>query len=264
MSVRFVVVDERDPSVMRDSEGSPTSAMRTWAINPAAVRAITTEPELCRGDLVLVHLFGRKEPIPVCADADWLLDQLMEADDELRSRSRHVLRVKGGGRANKLVTRMKDGTIMKSGVVETGCYNAAIVPVPDAAAMVDLLNEIGEDPAATLMLGFFPEQPVGEVFEIWSRRRILRHKGLNSDAMSPAERERQSTGRNEVNGVAVHTRTRETPASGLWTLLDRDVVRDMPEELIVLEIADWLDEVSQVFPLDGSRSWSCRAPAAGS
>ena len=159
-----------------------------------------------------------------------------------------VLKVKGGGRANKQVTRLKDGSIEKSGVVETGRYVAVVVHVPDDAAMVKLLNEVGENPSATLMLGFFPDQPVGEEFEIWSRKRLLRHKGLNHDAMSPAERERQTTGRHEVNGVAVYTRTRANTCLSSWTLLDRDIVRDMPDELIELVLDDWLLELAAVFP----------------
>ena len=48
-------------------------------IAPSAIRAISSEIESSRGNLVMVHLFGRKEPIPVCGDVEWLYEQIAEA-----------------------------------------------------------------------------------------------------------------------------------------------------------------------------------------
>ena len=64
------------PRLPARPRGLAHSAGRTWLIAPSAIRAISTEPESSRGDLVLVHLFDRKEPIPVCASAEWLYEQI--------------------------------------------------------------------------------------------------------------------------------------------------------------------------------------------
>ena len=72
----LIEVEERDPSFPLDHDGSPHTAGRTWWIAPSAIRAITSEIESERGDLVQVHLHDRKAPIPICEDLEWLLEQL--------------------------------------------------------------------------------------------------------------------------------------------------------------------------------------------
>ena len=264
----LLMLEERDLDFPLDHDGCPTVSGKLWLIQTAAITAVEVTPENTRGIVVRIHVHGIKTPVVPC-DSEAVLEalgarvgsicggHLVWAESRRGGGGRRmtedrdyvtVLRVKGGGRANKQVARQKDGSIEKSGVVETGRYDAVVVHVPDAAAMAALLNQIGEDPSATMMLGYFPEQPVGEVFEIWSRKRLLRHKGLNHDAMSPAERERQTTGRHEVNGVAVYTRTRGNTRLSSWTLFDRDIVRDMPAELVELVFVDWLAELGDVFP----------------
>jgi hypothetical protein len=153
-----------------------------------------------------------------------------------------------GDRANKLVTRAPDGTITKSGAVEGGRYTAKVVPAPTPEAFVEHLRWAAASPRHTLALGFFPDMVGGEEFEIWSKGRVCRAKGLNPATMTEAERERHSTGRHEFGGVTVYTRTKRNMVLSSWAMLDRDLVRDMPQELADLDLDGWLADEAVLLP----------------
>jgi hypothetical protein len=129
-----------------------------------------------------------------------------------------VLTIEGSDRANKLVF-VKDGEVHKDGTVDSGCYLAVTVPCKTDAEVAGWLLHCADDPRLTICLGFIPdmaERP-GEVFNIWSKRRVVRARGMDPRVMTPQELERQSTGRHEFGGVPTWTVpraiSRRVPAS---------------------------------------------------
>jgi hypothetical protein len=157
-----------------------------------------------------------------------------------------VLRI-DGHRANKLVRRERDGQITKIGAVESGIYVAQTFPVPDAEAFADLLRRVGEDPRLVISLGIFKDAGEGE-FHVWPRKQIARSIGLNPAAMSQRELKEKTKGWHEVGGQRVASRTKDNMVLGSWCLFDRDLVPDMPEDLVALDIDGWRAEMAALFP----------------
>jgi hypothetical protein len=157
-----------------------------------------------------------------------------------------VLRVEGD-RANKLVSRGRDGTITKSGAVEGGSYVAQTVPAPNADAIAAILADVGSDPRMVLCLGIFKDAGPDR-FLIWSRKRIARALGLDPGAMTRRELRERTKGWHLIGGERIASRTKDNTTLGSWTLLDRDLVQDMPQELADLGFEGWLAAMCDLVP----------------
>ena len=70
-----------------------------------------------------------------------------------------LLTAMGARAINKIVRREPDGSIAKAMAPNNGVYLARTVPVPDLAAMADLLRELGAHRDCTLSLGTFKDAP---------------------------------------------------------------------------------------------------------
>src|SRR5262245_37378637 len=69
-----------------------------------------------------------------------------------------VLSSASGQPVNKLVTR-RDDAITKAMARHDQCYLAQTVAAPDAAALADILREIGANADSSLSLGVFKDAP---------------------------------------------------------------------------------------------------------
>ncbi len=150
-----------------------------------------------------------------------------------------VYRIEGSARANKRVYRKPDGTIGKDGAVEGGRYMAETVPAPTPAALADILRDIGNDPRMTFGLGLFKDAPAGP-FRVWSKSRIARViLRIDPKATPPKVLAEKTAGWFDWQGLRIVARAKVNMVHGTWHLADRDLVRDMPEDLAALAREPW-------------------------
>jgi hypothetical protein len=125
-----------------------------------------------------------------------LLDLGLTEEERASARPADVVTVLWNpkGRANKEVRRKADGAVEKDGAPNCGRYVAVAYLVPSVRAMAELVRQVSDRADVCLCLGRFVGEPArvprklgrGEPFEVLSRRRMAKAKGLAEDAPDDA------------------------------------------------------------------------------
>jgi hypothetical protein len=152
-----------------------------------------------------------------------------------------LLTAQGGRAINKIVRREPDGTITKAMAPNNGVYLARTVPVPDLAAMADLLRELGTHRDCTLSLGIFKDAPA-EPFVVLPAAEIAQRLGVD-----PHDRDRL-IGFHEIDGKPTVARLKDNLQFGSWLPIDRDTVAGMPQELATFDRSEWLAAMDLLLP----------------
>ena len=123
----------------------------------------------------------------------------------------------------------------------SGRFIARTVPVPDVAALADVLREVGERADTCISLSVFKDAPEGE-FVVVPAAELAARLGVE-------EYDREAlAGFHEIDGVPTAARIKESMEVGSWLLFDRDMVADMPAALAALSFDEWRAAVDLLFP----------------
>ena len=71
-AARFILVEERDPTIPLDRDGCPHVTGKLWLIPTASITAVEVTPEYDRGIVVKIHVRGLKTPVVPCDPAAFL------------------------------------------------------------------------------------------------------------------------------------------------------------------------------------------------
>ncbi|MCA0927099.1 DUF5906 domain-containing protein [Ruegeria profundi] len=144
-----------------------------------------------------------------------------------------VMRCTGGKAANK-VFDVVDGKVIKQAAANAPHYRGLQIPVPDQAAMVEVLEIVGRDPQACLCVGRFVDAPVGP-FDILSAKAIEKAGGTGA-------------GWHQLyDGLAI-SRAKANMRPSSWLLFDRDFTDDQPEELTFHDTEEWWRAMCRIAP----------------
>lgn len=139
-----------------------------------------------------------------------------------------------------------DGSISKSSNVRLSFGIAVQHHVPTHAALVELLNDVGNDPHAAIINAAFPGIEIDETFIILSESEIEKRLGL------PAANREQQKGIHqlEYNGKTYHAvgRFKENVRPSNWQLLDRDIDSHTPDKYVGLNTEAWLSALAAIIP----------------
>ncbi len=141
---------------------------------------------------------------------------------------------------NKRVYFESDGTLKKRPAQPVFDGIAQTISVADTTAFAAVLNRIGQDPTATLSLGFVPGTEDGVPYHLVSRRLMAERLGVEETNL-PA-------GLQEIDGQRLATRTKDTFASSTWMLFDYDLTEGMPKELKTAEPKQWWSWMCELVP----------------
>lgn len=146
-----------------------------------------------------------------------------------------------GEPVNKVVERSSDGAVRKGMARNAGRFMAWHQPVPDLAALADVLRAVGDRPDQVLSLSVF-KNPPDRPFLVMSAQALAREVGCREgDRVALA-------GFHEVNGEPAVARIKENMELGSYLLFDRDQAEGMPDELASLGLEEWRAAVAQLFP----------------
>jgi hypothetical protein len=152
------------------------------------------------------------------------------------------------GRANKLISRDKNGEFKKDGTSQISDALAAVVHVADVEAMDSLLKLVGQHTDACLWLGRPVDAEVGQIFSVISQRRMAEAIGVKLDkADLPVDRN-QILGWHEVDGARAICRLSDNALPSSWILLDRDYVGGMPDAMTFDDTEGWWEAMCRIFP----------------
>ena len=138
------------------------------------------------------------------------------------------------GRANKLVTRSKDGKVSKDAGPPISSAIARTFHVKNCKAMARLQRKIGKKSNQVLSLGFVPgTEPkgcelAGEPYNIVSQK--IMGEAIGADSNTPEGRD-AILGWHEIGGKQCICRLKANMAPSTWCLFDIDAVRGMPDHL---------------------------------
>lgn len=138
------------------------------------------------------------------------------------------------------------GTIDKKSSVSLSLGVAIQHHVPTHEDLVNLLDQVGDDPHAAIINARFKDIAVGEEFIILSGREIEERLSIPG-----AERERQNgVHQLEYRGKTYQAvgRFKENVEPSNWQLLDRDVDNHTPQHFSDLSIEDWLGKLATIIP----------------
>jgi hypothetical protein len=152
-----------------------------------------------------------------------------------------LLLSQGGNPVNKEFVLDEAGKVTKRMVPNNGYFVAKTVPVPDLQAMGSVLQELAEDPSATMSLGLFKGAPDHE-FIVEPYKKLARRLGVD-----PKDRAAWA-GFHQIDGKWYVARAKINMMFSSWLLLDRDIVRDMPPELVALDRDQWLAAMARLLP----------------
>jgi hypothetical protein len=152
-----------------------------------------------------------------------------------------VFQTADGRPANKIVTRLPDGSVKSDKAPEGGRFVASTVQVPDLETLAAVLREVGKHPNMVISLSVFRDAPEGE-FAVVSAPELAEHLGVK-------EYDREAlTGFHDVKGMPTAARIKESMQVGNWLLFDRDMVDGMPTALAKLSFEEWREAVDLLFP----------------
>ncbi len=155
------------------------------------------------------------------------------------------------GRANKLVTRNKDGSVEKARGPEIYEAKAQTIRVESLQDMVILQKDIGETPNRVLSLGYTPrsEPEVGELlgtpYKIVSKKVMGRALGVDPDTPEGLE---AVSGWHDIDGEPCICRLKVNMVPSSWCLFDIDAVRGMPDNLANMDSSARLDALDEIIP----------------
>ena len=139
-----------------------------------------------------------------------------------------------------------DGSISKSSNVRLSFGIAVQHQVPTHAALVELLNSVGNDPHAAIINSAFDGIEIGEAFIILSEKQIEEKLNIPS-----TDRDRQQgIHQLEYDGNTYQAvgRFKENVRPSNWQLLDRDVDSHTPEKYVCLTTEEWLSALAPIIP----------------
>ena len=148
-----------------------------------------------------------------------------------------VLEIKDPVRGNKLITRQSDGSLVKDGNVSINAAIARTAHVPDAETLGKVLKYIGGSPKLLLLLGYVPGTENGKPYRM-AAEYLLKEWSGKEDV----------TGWQDIEGTPTIARLKRNMLASSWFLLDRDIVRDMPEKLSGLNKKAWYSEMERLLP----------------
>ena len=155
------------------------------------------------------------------------------------------------GRANKLIQRNRSGELSKQPGPPITSAVGWTVSVPDCEAMASLLNEVADDPTATIIpSGYFPNtepdgvEPLakGPEFHVSSKKFLAEHLGIDKGDTE------KLIGWHEINGQLHIARIKANILSTNWMLFDRDEVKGMPDNLADMTDDEWLAAMCSMVP----------------
>jgi len=120
----------------------------------------------------------------------------------------------------KTYSLQSDGTVKKEARVATSLGRAMTFDVPDAPALVRLLEIVGRNQKAALINSSFVGMPSGVEFYIGSEPFILRTYGPNANPRIQYQYE----------GLTLIPRVKEMTLPSAWQLLDRDIDEYTPTQ----------------------------------
>lgn len=138
------------------------------------------------------------------------------------------------------------GTIDKKSSVSLSLGIAIQHHVPTHEDLVNLLDQVGDDPHAAIINARFKDIAVGEEFIILSGREIEERFSIPC-----ADRERQNGVHHleyRGNPYKAVGRFKENVEPSNWQLLDRDVDSHTPQQFSDLSIEDWLGKLATIIP----------------
>lgn len=138
------------------------------------------------------------------------------------------------------------GTIDKKSSVSLSLGVAIQHHVPTHEDLVNLLDQVGDDPHAAIINARFKDIAVGEEFIILSGREIEERLSIPC-----ADRERQNGVHHleyRGNRYKAVGRFKENVEPSNWQLLDRDVDSHTPQHFSDLSIEDWLGKLATIIP----------------
>lgn len=146
----------------------------------------------------------------------------------------------------KQLERAADGTITKHSAVSLSFGIAIQHLVETHEELVELLQDVSNDPHAAIINSSFNKIPVGEEFIILSAGEIEQRLGIPQ-----SDRERQlgihAIQYNDKTYKAVG-RFKENVSPSSWLLLDRDIDQHTPTEYANLSTPEWLARIGAFLP----------------
>lgn len=146
-----------------------------------------------------------------------------------------------GEPVNKVVRRQPDGSLAKGMARNSGSFMAWHQPVPDLAALVEVLRAVGERSDQVISTSVF-KSPPDRPFLVLSSAVLAQEIGCRpSDTVA-------LSGFHAVNDQPAVARLGENMELGSYLLFDRDQADGMPAELAELNLEDWRAAVARLFP----------------
>jgi len=155
------------------------------------------------------------------------------------------------GRGNKLVTRDRNGDLVKDPGPPISEATAQTFRVEGCDDMAVLQKEIGRTPDRVLILGYVPgTEPassarVGEAFTIVSQKIMGKALGVDPDTPEGLD---AVLGWHAINGNRCTCRLKANMAPSSWCLFDIDAVRGMPDHLANMSSDDRRDALAEIIP----------------
>lgn len=146
----------------------------------------------------------------------------------------------------KRFTRNPDDSVSKQSAVNLSFGIAVQHHVPDFAALVQLLTDVGGDTHAAIINASFSGIEIGEEFAIVSSAEIEKRLSIPS-----SDREKQN-GIHQIthDGKTLKAvgRFKENVSASNWQLLDRDIDEHTPEPFRTLTTEQWLQKMAAIIP----------------
>ncbi|WP_170610960.1 primase-helicase family protein [Ruegeria arenilitoris] len=145
-----------------------------------------------------------------------------------------VLRRLGDKPANKIFDADDNGDVTKQAAGNAASYQGLQIPVPDQEAMVTVLEAVGNDPQACLILGRFVDAPAHPFLVLSSK--AMEDFGGTDDGWC------------EKNEALAICRKKNNMRPTSWLLIDRDFTDEQPDELTFHDTDEWWQAMCRIAP----------------